>query len=90
MSIIQGVNDNPKPVEEVAREDTIMENIDMPSVSPVLSLRLPDHDDFDGLRLYGATSGIPLVVSDNGSNMVYTILPPPQNIVYSKEVIEKA
>ena len=91
-SIIQEEADDPEYVEEAIREntDTSLSMIRQPS--PLLYPR--DVDDGHPHQSSGASSGLPPAVPVDAPlepNMVYTLPPPPpRNVFYTKEVIDRA
>ena len=91
-SIIQEEADDPEPVEEVVREDTITAPHNVWQPSPLLYPR--DAGDGHPQLSSGASSGLPPVVPEDAPlepNMVYTLPPPPpRNVFYSEEVINRA
>ena len=77
-SIIQKEDDDPEPIEEAEREE-VLHQVTL-TVSPTHSLRESTGGE---LPLSGAASGLPPVVTGQGSiepNMVYTIPPPPASV----------
>ena len=90
-SIIQEEADDPEFVEEVIRENTDASLSSIRQPSPLLYPR--DAGDEQLHLSSGASSGLPPAVPVDAPlepNMVYTLPPPPKNVFYTKEVIDKA
>ena len=83
--------DDPKPVE-VERDHITEFYADTCQVSPLLEHREHDTDNFChfGSSAIAGQPPIVLLKSPITPNMVYSIPPPPSNVFFSREVIEKA